>query len=118
MTGTSQATAFVTGVAALIMANNKNFDYGQVRKQILSTADEIPGLRNKNRTSGKLNSWAALAIQPSSVPVTGVVTKPEQQVTTVFAAPTEALHEVDPNPLNTLSTLVDAMKNVEAAKPN
>ncbi|MCB0393917.1 MAG: S8 family serine peptidase [Bdellovibrionales bacterium] len=71
MTGTSQATAFATGVAALIMANNKEFDYKQVRNQIISTADEVKEIRGKARTSGKLNSWAALAMQPM-IPVTGI----------------------------------------------
>jgi subtilisin family serine protease len=118
MTGTSQATAFVTGVAALIMANNHNFDYHQVRKQILSTADEIPNLRNKNKTSGKLNSWAALAIQPD-IPATGVVIPPEHEVNTVFTAPTETVsnHNAQMDPLAALSTLVDVLKTSEA-KPN
>lgn len=119
MTGTSQATAFVSGVAALIMANNKNFDYQQVRQQILKTADELPGLRNKNKTSGKLNSWAALAIQPG-IPATGIVTKPENSdVRAVFAASTESSGEgAQANPLTTLSTLVNALKNVENGTPN
>ncbi len=121
MTGTSQATAFVSGVAALIMANNKNFDYQQIRKQILSTADELPGLRNKNKTSGKLNSWAALAIQPS-IAITGVVTKPESNVNTIFAAPSETNKDIArdtrANPLATLTNLVDALKFNEAAKTN
>jgi len=64
MTGTSQATAFVSGVAALILAHNKEFNFAQVKKQIIGTADEIPGLRDKTSSSGKLNSYAALAIQP------------------------------------------------------
>ncbi len=72
MTGTSQATSFVTGVAALIFSNNQEFDYKQVRNQILSTADQIPGMLEKTKTSGKLNSWAALAMQPP-IPVSGIV---------------------------------------------
>jgi len=72
MTGTSQATGFVTGVAALLFAHNKDFTYLQVKRQILSTADEISSLREKTMTSGKLNSYAALAIQPL-VPATGVM---------------------------------------------
>ncbi|MBX9767164.1 MAG: S8 family serine peptidase, partial [Bdellovibrionales bacterium] len=72
MTGTSQATAFVSGVAALIMASNREFKYLDVRKQILSTADEMDQIRNKTKTSGKLNSWAALAIQ-RALPITGAV---------------------------------------------
>ena len=65
MTGTSQATAFVTGVAALIVANNPEFDYKQVREKILSSADQSAELVGKSKTAGILNSWAALAMQPA-----------------------------------------------------
>ena len=71
MTGTSQATAFVSGVASLLYAQNREFDYLAVKNQILSTADEKKSLKSKTMTSGKLNAWAALAMQ-SSIPVTGV----------------------------------------------
>ena len=73
MTGTSQATAFVSGVAALILSHNKDFSADQVKKQIIATADELPGLRDKTISGGKLNSYAALAIQPS-IPATGITT--------------------------------------------
>ena len=73
MTGTSQATGFASGVAALIFASNKDFNYLNVRNQILSTSDELEHIRTKTQTSGKLNSWAALAMQPP-IPVSGVVT--------------------------------------------
>lgn len=73
MTGTSQATAFVSGVAALILSHNKDFSADQVKKQIVATADELPGLRDKSSSGGKLNSYAALAIQPS-IPATGITT--------------------------------------------
>lgn len=71
MTGTSQATAFVTGVAALILSHNKTLTAEQIKKQILGTVDELPGLREKTRTGGKLNSYAALAIQPP-ISATGI----------------------------------------------
>jgi subtilisin family serine protease len=71
LTGTSQATAFVSGVAALILSHNKDFSAEQVKRQIVATADELPGLRNKTASGGKLNSYAALAIQPD-IPATGI----------------------------------------------
>lgn len=71
LTGTSQATAFVSGVAALVLAHNKDFTYTQVRNQIINSADEITGLRGKTAKSGKLNSYAALAMQPS-IPASGI----------------------------------------------
>lgn len=78
MTGTSQATAFVSGVAALLLSSNKSYDYLQVKKQILSTADYMDELRDKNKTSGKLNSWAALAMQ-ENVAITGTKTNGQQR---------------------------------------
>lgn len=75
LTGTSQATAFVTGVAALIMANNRDFKYDMVRRQVLGTTDYTPSVSLKTQTSGILNSWAALAIQPS-IPATGIISRP------------------------------------------
>jgi thermitase len=71
LTGTSQATAFVTGVAALILSHNKDFSSEQVKRQIVATADELPGLRDKTKSGGKLNSYAALAKQPN-IPATGI----------------------------------------------
>lgn len=71
MTGTSQATAFVSGVGALLYAQNKEFDYQAVRNRILSTVEEEQHLRSKTIKSGKLNAWRALAMQPA-VPLTGV----------------------------------------------
>lgn len=121
MTGTSQATAFVSGVAALVMANNENFKYTQVRKQILATSDEIPGLRTKTKYSGKLNSYAALAIQ-DSIPANGLV--PEEQGLS-FKAPTAQAANNDPNVGNTttdairsLSSIVSAINESVEAKPN
>ncbi len=64
MTGTSQATAFVSGVAALIKANNKQMGYKMIRRQILATVDHSSTMMGKSKTAGILNSWAALAIQP------------------------------------------------------
>jgi subtilisin family serine protease len=72
MTGTSQATAFVTGVAALVIANNREFDYHQVRRQVINTADATQEMVGKSSSAGILNAWAALAIQPS-IPASGAV---------------------------------------------
>ncbi|MGE3973968.1 MAG: S8 family peptidase [Bdellovibrionales bacterium] len=111
MTGTSQATSFVSGVAALIMAANRSFNFVQVKNQILSTADEISTLRSKTRTSGKLNSWAALAIQPL-LPITGIVAQAGNHQ--AFAAAPQASVEIDN--LVTLSTLMKALERQPARK--
>jgi subtilisin family serine protease len=117
MTGTSQATAFVSGVAALVFSNNENFEYTHVRKQILATTDEIPGLREKTKTSGKLNSYAALAIQ-DSIPASGVVVNDNIS----FKAPTapSAQLAADPNDstqaIRSLSSVMSAIN--ESVKNN
>ncbi|MEQ1876152.1 MAG: S8 family peptidase [Bdellovibrionia bacterium] len=74
MTGTSQATAFVSGVAALIMAHNREFAFRQVREQILKTSDQKLGLQDKTKFSGKLNSYRALVELPENVTLTGIPT--------------------------------------------
>lgn len=73
MTGTSQATAFVSGVAALIMANNSDFNADQVAKYIKNTGDVVESLAGKTRYNRKLNSYRALSILDKNVGATGVV---------------------------------------------
>ncbi|MFK8137172.1 MAG: S8 family peptidase [Bdellovibrionales bacterium] len=110
MTGTSQATAFVTGVAVLVQANNADFDYLQVTQQILRTADQMPGLKQKTKTSGKLNSYAALAIQPN-IALSGAVTENNLSFT---ASETET--NVSPNNntgLRGLSSLAEVLKKTQ-----
>lgn len=60
MTGTSQATAFVSGLAALLLSKNKNLKPAQIKKVIQSTVDTIPNLAGKVATSGKINAYKAL----------------------------------------------------------
>jgi subtilisin family serine protease len=62
MTGTSQATAFVTGGAAVVMAHKGNFVAEDVKKYLLSTGDSQISLLNKTGTSRKLNLYKALTV--------------------------------------------------------
>jgi thermitase len=110
MTGTSQATAFVTGVAALILAHNKEFTADQVKKQIIATADELPELRDKTITSGKLNSYAALAIQPG-IPATGLASA-------INSSPINMNVEGQRNDKVTLSALLQAISRPVAGSPS
>jgi subtilisin family serine protease len=73
MTGTSQATAFVSGVAALIMAHNSDYDAAKVSKYIKNTGDVVDSLKGKTRYKKKLNSYRALSILDQGVSATGVV---------------------------------------------
>lgn len=72
MTGTSQATAFVTGGAALILSHKVGFKYSDVRKYILSTGDALESLAEKTKTSRKLNLYKALTVLDEDLTASGV----------------------------------------------
>ena len=62
MTGTSQATAFVTGVAALIKSKYPQFNYQQVRNILLSSSLKINTIKGKVLGGGKLDAARALDV--------------------------------------------------------
>lgn len=73
MTGTSQATAFASGVAALVMANNSQLRKAEdIKKYLTKTGDEDERLAGKTRWRKRLNSYNALAIQDSDLAFNGV----------------------------------------------
>ena len=72
MTGTSQATAFATGVAALVISNMKNRqDYTQVKRQIAQTSSPRENLREQTRSGAIVNSYRALAIKDAGISAFG-----------------------------------------------
>jgi len=63
MTGTSQATAFVTGAAALVMSHkNQYYKATEIKKYILATGSTSSSLMAKTKTSRQLNLFKALTI--------------------------------------------------------
>lgn len=62
MTGTSQATAFVTGVVALVKSKYPEFNYQQVRNIIISSSLKTKKLRGKILGGGKLDAARALDV--------------------------------------------------------
>lgn len=58
--GTSMATPFVTGLAALIWSKEPTLNYLEVKNRILSSVDVIPQLSGKVATSGRINAYRAL----------------------------------------------------------
>lgn len=83
--GTSMATPFVTGVAALVISQNPNWDNNNVREQIEITADEISGTGFYFQ-NGRVNACNALdchsLIFPTSTPIPTITS-------TVVPSPTE-----------------------------
>ncbi len=73
MTGTSQATAFVTGVAALVWGHNKELGASDVKKYIIKTGDEYPTLLSKTGSAKLLNSFKALVKIDQGIAATGVI---------------------------------------------
>lgn len=62
MTGTSQATAFVTGVAALIKSQYPGMKFDQIKNIILSSSLKVKTFEGKILGSGKLDAGKALEL--------------------------------------------------------
>lgn len=60
MTGTSQATAFVTGLAALMLSHDPKLKPSDIREVVNATVDRIDGLKEKVASGGKVNAALAL----------------------------------------------------------
>lgn len=58
--GTSMATPFVAGVAALIVATNPGISVDELRTRLLNSVDPLPSLRGKVATGGRINAAKAL----------------------------------------------------------
>lgn len=84
MTGTSQATAFVSGVAALILAHHKELKPYQIGAYLKNTGDLIEGLKDKTATSRKINSYRALSILGQGMGATGVIATNTANMNTTF----------------------------------
>jgi subtilisin family serine protease len=62
MTGTSQATAFVSGVAAMIKSKHPTLKYDQVRNIIISSSLKVKNFEGKILGGGKLDAGKALEL--------------------------------------------------------
>jgi thermitase len=67
LTGTSQATAFISGVAALILSEQPTLKPEQVISILKSSADAVPELKNKIASGGIINAKRALEISKNLV---------------------------------------------------
>ncbi len=103
MTGTSQATAFVSGAAVLVMAHKNNSDFNDVKKFILATGDSQSHLLSKTKTARKLNLYKALTMLDSGTSVSGVI-----------AANTANIEPLSPD----LSSTSDSSGNTNGANSN
>lgn len=73
LTGTSQATAFATGVAVLLMASRDEFrDPQTVIEHMMRTGEKESQLAGKTKSKAILNAYRALAIIGENVSATGI----------------------------------------------
>lgn len=110
MTGTSQATAFVSGAAVLIMAHQKKYDYDFVKKFILKTGDAVSSLAEKTRTSRKLNLYKALTTLDKDMGATGVMATNTSNLDGAFASDPSSQKNQNSNLSGFGKTLLDALK--------
>jgi subtilisin family serine protease len=85
MSGTSMATPYVSGVAALALARNPGISAAQLRDLLLSKVTPEPSLRGVVATGGVLDAAAVLGAPrsaPAARPVPGVTPAPTQPAQT------------------------------------
>ncbi len=80
MTGTSQATPFVTGLAVLLKAKYQDFGYKQIIKHINETGDFSKSLIGKTKHQKRINSYRALSMLDNNVSATGVIAVNTEQI--------------------------------------
>ncbi|MCO5144199.1 MAG: S8 family serine peptidase [Oligoflexia bacterium] len=62
LTGTSQAAAFVSGQAALVLSARPGLKAEEVKKIILSSVDKFDDLKGKVSTAGRINAFKAVEL--------------------------------------------------------
>jgi subtilisin family serine protease len=62
LTGTSQATAFVTGVASLIRSKYPSYSCFEIKEIIKKSASKFDSLKDKTSSGGALNAYQALLL--------------------------------------------------------
>ena len=60
MSGTSMATPFAAGIAALMLSAHPDLGYADIKERMIRTSTPVPGLVGKVQAKGRLNAYNAL----------------------------------------------------------
>ena len=60
MSGTSMATPFAAGIAALVLSAHPDLGYADIKERMIRTSTPVPGLIGKIQAKGRLNAYNAL----------------------------------------------------------
>lgn len=61
--GTSMATPYVSGIAALVVANEPNISVEKLRERLIKSVDKIDALNGKTVSGGRINAARALGVR-------------------------------------------------------
>ena len=79
MKGTSMATPFVSGLAALLLAKEPSLTPAKLKARIMDTVDKLPGFAGKTVSGGRINVYKALGgggSTPGVIPIPGMSKPP------------------------------------------
>jgi thermitase len=97
MTGTSQATAVVTGAAALIRTKFPDYTANDVIRSLTESGDYDPlRLKGKTNSQKRLNIYRALALMGEGTNVSGIIPKNTAQIK-ASSFTIENVADADPN---------------------
>ena len=84
MSGTSMATPYVAGVAALMKAVNPSYSYPELKYALMVSADPVAGVHGKVIANGRVNAYRAVMTALSGVtpPPSDPIAAPGQSVGT------------------------------------
>ena len=85
MTGTSQATAFATGAAALLLSQRPDLtDPAEVIDQLVLSGEHVGALAGKTREQTVLNTYRALALQDRGTSASGIKARNTEGLDEIF----------------------------------